>query len=87
MIFGAPCRRATEFQRGGCQLLGEIAMDPIWTAETRQQTVALLGQKYGGVGSLSADLDIKEGNLGILQHISVRAEKIYRITPLVFWKI
>ncbi|KAG0268403.1 hypothetical protein BGZ95_002474, partial [Linnemannia exigua] len=35
-----------EFQWGVCQLLGEIAIDPLWDEETRQHAVDFLAQLY-----------------------------------------
>ncbi|KAF9128601.1 hypothetical protein BGW39_004897 [Mortierella sp. 14UC] len=43
LIYDAPCRRDPLFQWGICQLLGELADDPLWAIESRQQAVGLLG--------------------------------------------
>ncbi|KAG0314343.1 hypothetical protein BGZ97_009366 [Linnemannia gamsii] len=43
LLVEAPCRRDTFFQWGICQLLGEIAVDPVWDISARQQSVSLLG--------------------------------------------
>ncbi|KAG0366779.1 hypothetical protein BGX24_003539 [Mortierella sp. AD032] len=43
LIFEVPCRRDPLFQWGICQLLGEIAVNPVWAVATRQQAVTLLG--------------------------------------------
>ncbi|KAG0300314.1 hypothetical protein BGZ97_003297, partial [Linnemannia gamsii] len=42
LIYEAPCRRDPLFQFGICQLLGEIAVDPFWAIESRQQAVSFL---------------------------------------------
>ncbi|KAF9153790.1 hypothetical protein BG015_002614 [Linnemannia schmuckeri] len=46
LIFEAPCRRDPLFQWVICQLLGEIAIDPVWTGATRQHGVLLLAHLY-----------------------------------------
>ncbi|KAF8944043.1 hypothetical protein BGZ47_004737 [Haplosporangium gracile] len=46
LIYEAPCLRDPLFQWGICQLLGEIALDSVWTAATRQQAIDFLGQLY-----------------------------------------
>ncbi|KAG9069758.1 hypothetical protein KI688_009083 [Linnemannia hyalina] len=43
LIVEAPCRRDPLFQWGICQLLGEIAVDALWSVSVRQQAVSLLG--------------------------------------------
>ncbi|KAG9065468.1 hypothetical protein KI688_001751 [Linnemannia hyalina] len=43
LIFEAPCRRDPLFQWGICQLMGEIAIDPVWPILARQQAATLLG--------------------------------------------
>ncbi|KAF9952316.1 hypothetical protein BGZ72_006368, partial [Mortierella alpina] len=39
----ARCRDEKSFQLGVCQILGEIAMDPLWDPHTRQHAVEFLG--------------------------------------------
>ncbi|KAG0293528.1 hypothetical protein BGZ97_005318 [Linnemannia gamsii] len=46
LIFEAPCRRDPLFQWGICQLLGEIAVNPVWAVATRQQATTLLGHLF-----------------------------------------
>ncbi|OAQ35077.1 hypothetical protein K457DRAFT_648064 [Linnemannia elongata AG-77] len=46
LIYEAPCRQDPLFQWSICQLLGEIAVDPVWIVETRQQAIDLLGHLY-----------------------------------------
>ncbi|KAF9127998.1 hypothetical protein BG015_004422, partial [Linnemannia schmuckeri] len=46
LIFSAPCRHDPLFQWGICQLLGEIAADPVWNTAVRQQAIDLLGYLY-----------------------------------------
>ncbi|KAG0065091.1 hypothetical protein BGZ90_001933, partial [Linnemannia elongata] len=42
LIYEAPCRQDALFQWGICQLLGEIAVNIVWTVATRQQAIDLL---------------------------------------------
>ncbi|KAG0204571.1 hypothetical protein BGX28_003542 [Mortierella sp. GBA30] len=45
-ICGEPCRFDRNFQRGVCQLLGEIAVDHLWDVAIRQCAVDFLGELY-----------------------------------------
>ncbi|KAF9122192.1 hypothetical protein BGX30_002143, partial [Mortierella sp. GBA39] len=76
IIYEAPCRRESEFQWGVCQLLGEIAMDPIWAIENRQQAVELLGELYKSDKGWIPNAGVKKAILGILHRISTNAEPI-----------
>ncbi|KAF9912282.1 hypothetical protein EC991_000174 [Linnemannia zychae] len=78
LIYEAPCRREPEFQWGVCQLLGEIAMDPIWADESRQQAANLLGKLYRSDKEWITDAGAKETILGILQYISTEPDQIIR---------
>ncbi|KAF9119285.1 hypothetical protein BGX30_003942, partial [Mortierella sp. GBA39] len=46
MICESPCRRDPLFQWGICQLLGEMAVDTIWSLTSRHQATELLGRLY-----------------------------------------
>ncbi|KAF9958568.1 hypothetical protein BGZ70_009139, partial [Mortierella alpina] len=46
VLFEAPCRDDPDFQWGMCQLLGEVASDPYWEIDIRQQAVYLLSELY-----------------------------------------
>ncbi|KAG0314274.1 hypothetical protein BGZ97_009448, partial [Linnemannia gamsii] len=76
VVYGAPCRREAEFQQGVCQLLGEVAMDPIWEIRTRQQAIDFLVQLHRSDGEESFDAGVKNTILGILRRISETAEQI-----------
>ncbi|KAG0197723.1 hypothetical protein BGX33_000390, partial [Mortierella sp. NVP41] len=78
VIYGAPCRHEPEFQWGVCQLLGEIAMDPIWAVENRQQAVDLLGKLYRSDKEWITDAGAKQAILGILQYNSTKSDQIIR---------
>ncbi|KAF9140316.1 hypothetical protein BGX30_006725, partial [Mortierella sp. GBA39] len=75
VVLEAPCRREADFQQGVCQLLGDLAIDLIWTVETRKQAVDLLGELYRNGGNWSPDAAIKNAILAIIRHISERAEE------------
>ncbi|KAF8942246.1 WD_REPEATS_REGION domain-containing protein [Haplosporangium gracile] len=76
IIYEAPCRHESEFQWGVCQLLGEIAMDPIWAIENRQQAVDLLGKLYRSDKERITDPGAKQVILGILQYNSTKSAPI-----------
>ncbi|KAF9576645.1 hypothetical protein EC968_006993 [Mortierella alpina] len=46
LVCKAPCRRDAAFQLGICQRLGEIAANPLWENNTRQQAVDFLCELY-----------------------------------------
>ncbi|KAG0044797.1 hypothetical protein BGZ89_005916, partial [Linnemannia elongata] len=78
VIYGAPCRFESEFQWGVCQLLGEIAMDPIWAVESRQQAVDLLGKLYRSDKEWITDAGAKQAILGFLHYNSTESDQIIR---------
>ncbi|KAF9902631.1 hypothetical protein EC991_004727 [Linnemannia zychae] len=78
VIFEAPCRREYFFQRGICQLLGEIAMDPVWATYIRRRAVDFLVRLFRGDGhwiSGVKEKDLKETILSILHHLAEEAEQ------------
>ncbi|KAF9900904.1 hypothetical protein EC991_006736, partial [Linnemannia zychae] len=76
LIHEAPCRREREFQMGICLLLGEVAMDPIWETEIREQMVELLDLLFRDDGSWISDTGVKGTILNIICYISENAEQI-----------
>ncbi|KAF9126089.1 hypothetical protein BGW39_006873 [Mortierella sp. 14UC] len=75
VVFEASCRREYDFQRGICQLLGEIAMDPVWTTQTRRHAVEFLVLLCRSDGQWISDARVKETILGILRHVAEEAEQ------------
>ncbi|KAF9282459.1 hypothetical protein BGZ88_011016 [Linnemannia elongata] len=75
MIYETPCYREPEFQMGVCQLLGEIAVDPIWELKTRLQAVDLLGYLYRSDAVWVADTGVKFGILGIILYLSMTEDE------------
>ncbi|KAG0373480.1 hypothetical protein BGX24_011644 [Mortierella sp. AD032] len=75
IVYEAPCRREREFQHGVCQLLGEIAMDPIWAFEIRKRAVDFLVELLNGDEGWSSNAGVEKSILSILRHVSERAEQ------------
>ncbi|KAF9118428.1 hypothetical protein BGX30_004583, partial [Mortierella sp. GBA39] len=66
IVYEAPCRREQEFQWGVCQLLGEIAMDPIWAMKVRLQAVDFLEELLRSDSEWTSDSSVREAIRGIL---------------------
>ncbi|KAG0277326.1 hypothetical protein BGZ96_002911, partial [Linnemannia gamsii] len=79
IVYEAPCRREQEFQWGICQLLGEMAMDPIWVVEIRLQAVYFLEDLLRSDSEWTTDSSVRDVIRGILLHISTSGEKAIRI--------
>ncbi|KAG0006573.1 hypothetical protein BGZ80_005216, partial [Entomortierella chlamydospora] len=79
VIYEAPCRREQEFQWGVCQLLGEMAMDPIWDMEVRQQAVYLLEDLHRSDSGWTKDLGVRVAIRSILFRIFRNAEEIIQV--------
>ncbi|KAF9277098.1 hypothetical protein BGZ68_009527, partial [Mortierella alpina] len=79
VVYEAPCRHDQEFQWGICQLLGEMAMDPIWGTEICQQAVYFLEDLHRSDLGRTKDSSVKDAICGILLRISKSAEKILPI--------
>lgn len=58
LVFETPCRRDFDFQWGVCQLLGEIAIDPLWDVVTRQQAMDFLAVLYRNDSIRNPDEDV-----------------------------
>ncbi|KAG0257823.1 hypothetical protein BGZ95_005132, partial [Linnemannia exigua] len=71
LVFEAPCYRDVEFQWGICQLLGEIAVDPLWDVLVRQHAVNFLAHLYRDdtVRNPDKDKDICAYILDLLRQI------------------
>ncbi|KAG9067027.1 hypothetical protein KI688_012939 [Linnemannia hyalina] len=66
LIYEAPCRQDPLFQWGICQLLGEIAVDPVWAVTVRQQAIDFLGHLYKEDQEWGRDESVKGWMLTIL---------------------
>ncbi|KAF9343436.1 hypothetical protein BGX34_006768, partial [Mortierella sp. NVP85] len=70
LVCEAPCRRDPAFQWGVCQLLGEVASDTIWDANTRQSAVMFLGEIYGDRTVWECHVNVQEWILVILMKLA-----------------
>ncbi|KAG0197278.1 hypothetical protein BGX33_000801, partial [Mortierella sp. NVP41] len=59
-------RREREFQWGVCQLLGEVALDPVWDIVTRQQAIDFLKALHRNEIGWKPRSDVKQWILTIL---------------------
>ncbi|KAG0259027.1 hypothetical protein BGZ95_004806, partial [Linnemannia exigua] len=75
LIFEAPCRHDPFFQWGICQLLGEIAVSPVWAAVTRQQAITLLGQLFKVDRDWGHDESVKAWMLTIITKLNSTSDK------------
>ncbi|KAG0287164.1 hypothetical protein BGZ96_008882 [Linnemannia gamsii] len=69
-VHEAHCRNERSFQTGVCQILAEIAADPLWDLVTRHHAVDFLGALYNSSGSWKPHPDVKQWILVILTQIS-----------------
>jgi len=70
LVYKAPCRRDPAFQWGVCLRLGEIAVNPVWDANTRRSAVSFLGEIYREDGVWGQHSSIKQWILNILMQAS-----------------
>ncbi|KAG0045796.1 hypothetical protein BGZ83_008991 [Gryganskiella cystojenkinii] len=69
LISKAPYCQDPLFQWGICQLLGEIAVNPIWERDTRGQAIKFLGEMYNSNVGSKQHQDVRRWILTILQQI------------------
>ncbi|KAF9271682.1 hypothetical protein BGZ88_005746, partial [Linnemannia elongata] len=79
IVYEAPCCRLQEFQWGICQLLGEIAIDPIWDMDIRLQAVYFLEDLLRSDSEWTTNSSVKETIRSILLRISMSGEKTIQI--------
>ncbi|KAF9092389.1 hypothetical protein BGX23_004359 [Mortierella sp. AD031] len=70
----APCCDKRPFQWGVCQILGEIAMNPLWDPLTRQQAVDFLGTLHRNAGGWKQYPDVKQWIVTILKQLNKSSE-------------
>ncbi|KAG0358619.1 hypothetical protein BGX24_005934, partial [Mortierella sp. AD032] len=70
VVLQVPFRHDVNFQWGVCRQLGEIAFDPLWDDEVRQQAVDFLGDIYRRNTYWEPQEDVKRWILTILFQIS-----------------
>ncbi|KAI1314973.1 hypothetical protein EDD11_001457 [Mortierella claussenii] len=73
-ICEAPCRRDPFFQWGICDLLGKLAVDPVWSDSTRQQAIDLLGDLYTKDSDWE-DTSVKSWMLNILAQLGKTSDR------------
>ncbi|KAG0197847.1 WD_REPEATS_REGION domain-containing protein, partial [Mortierella sp. NVP41] len=66
----AACRFDLNFQRGVCQILGEIAVDPLWDIANRQRAITFLGELYKNNTKRKKNLEVETWIISILQQIT-----------------
>ncbi|KAF9086880.1 WD_REPEATS_REGION domain-containing protein, partial [Mortierella sp. GBA35] len=69
-VCDAPCRDECAFQLGVCQILGDIAMDPLWDSSTRHQAIDFLGALHRNIIGWKQYSDSKEWIFSILTQMS-----------------
>jgi hypothetical protein len=74
LVCNAPCRLDPAFQWGVCQRLGEIASNPMWDTDTRQDAIAFLGEIYRNDGVWGQHVNVKKWVLNILMQLSASSE-------------
>ncbi|KAF9119888.1 hypothetical protein BGW39_011844 [Mortierella sp. 14UC] len=67
----APCRDEHFFQLGVCQILGEIAVDPLWSPHIRQQAIDFLGALFRNGTGWKQHSDVKQWIDTSLTHLSM----------------
>ncbi|KAF9436921.1 hypothetical protein BGZ76_002545 [Entomortierella beljakovae] len=69
LVFKAPCRRSLAFQWGVCQRLGDLAANPAWDAESREDALEFLAEIYENDAFWGHHEHIKQKILDILLHL------------------
>ncbi|KAF9345850.1 hypothetical protein BGX34_004409 [Mortierella sp. NVP85] len=70
VVCEAPCRLDPVFQWGVCQLLGEVAADAMWDANTRQSAIMFLGEIYSDRTVWNSNANVQERILVILMKLA-----------------
>ncbi|KAG0374561.1 hypothetical protein BGX24_010241 [Mortierella sp. AD032] len=82
IVYNAPCCHEQDFQWGICQLLGEIALDPIWGMEICRQAVRFLEDLNGNDSGWIGDTSVRGAIRGILRRISESPEILIHVNSL-----
>ncbi|KAG0365827.1 WD_REPEATS_REGION domain-containing protein, partial [Mortierella sp. AD032] len=70
LVCEAGCRFDINFQRGVCQLLGEIAGNQLWDIASRQSAIDFLGALYKVEADRKKDVKIQKCVVSILSRVS-----------------
>ncbi|KAG0314052.1 hypothetical protein BGZ97_009680, partial [Linnemannia gamsii] len=84
LIIEAPCRHDPLFQWGISQLLGDIAVDLVWTTATRQQAIYLLGHLYQHDQNWGKDESVKAWMLAIFTKLNTTFDQDIEATTRAF---
>ncbi|KAF9931297.1 hypothetical protein BGZ67_005409 [Mortierella alpina] len=74
LVLEAPCRRSLAFQWGVCQRLGDLAANPAWDAESREDAVDFLAEIYQNDAVWGHHEHVKQKILDILLHLQQQPE-------------
>ncbi|KAF9568868.1 hypothetical protein EC968_002802 [Mortierella alpina] len=74
LVVEAPCRRNLAFQWGVCQRLGDLAANPAWDAESREDAVEFLAEIYQNDAIWGYHEHVKQKILDILLHLQQQPE-------------
>jgi len=74
LVCEAPCRLDAAFQWGVCQRLGDIAVNPVWDAESRRCSIEFLGEIYRDDTTWGQQSSVKQWILNILMQIASSTE-------------
>ncbi|KAF9951190.1 hypothetical protein BGZ65_006107, partial [Modicella reniformis] len=74
LVCQVSCRHDAAFQWGVCQRLGEIAVNPVWDANTRQGAVEFLGEIYRNDAVWGQQVQIKQWIIDILMKLASPSE-------------
>ncbi|KAF8927214.1 hypothetical protein BGZ47_002267, partial [Haplosporangium gracile] len=75
-VCGARCGDKQPFQLGVCQILGEIAMDPLWGPQTRQHAVKFLGALGKTTTGWKQHPEVKQWIVVVLTQISQLSDAV-----------
>ncbi|KAG0058474.1 Transducin (beta)-like 1 X-linked receptor 1, partial [Linnemannia elongata] len=70
LVCDATCRDDDNFQRGVCQILGEIALNPLWDEGSHRSAIEFLGELCKTDGGRREDVKVRKWVATILQQIS-----------------
>ncbi|CAO3574811.1 unnamed protein product [Mortierella alpina] len=76
LVLEAPCRRSLAFQWGVCQRLGDLAANPAWDAESREDAVEFLAEIYQNDAVWGYHEHVKQKILDILLHLQQQPESV-----------
>ncbi|KAG0319869.1 hypothetical protein BGZ99_004872 [Dissophora globulifera] len=71
LVSTTPYLQEPVFQWGICQLLGEIAVYPMWEQNTRSQAIMFLAEMYRSIAGSKQQRELQRWILTILQQVSI----------------